>query len=444
MISFSSKKSTIFNLTSLISLVAMLLCLSLIVVNFSGVTFERQTEYEPWEYEVTYTDEQTVEGAAITPLKIDVIFDCSETGWRALQNDDLLEHLNASLIKFADESHVIEYDGYYDVFAQGSEEKSKSTGSFLEIQSDEEAELWRAIDKFKTYFDRPEGDVAYQVLIENGIENLLTSAASDSKKILVLLIGSPDLKHNLLNDETISQLRASLEENDISLYAVGVLDSQKDYSKYYGTKEEDYLRLEKLTDYVYRDVLASDIDSVITDLFEREAYSVLSSNDGGAVAEVRVPAPAIDREIREVSINMTSTDEFLYSIEKLTTLEDNRESITAISDGTGDESSVVVPLNDIDIEGISGELVYRIRFQPVNDQMVFYSVNYTTAEIVEPAPKVIEVSLFEAMNWNNDGVGYEFFIYGLGACSMLVFALSILDGMLKKSRYMNYAKRNAR
>ena len=399
---FSRKKSNIFRVSSLLSLILFVAFAATMIVNFSGAKFDYATQYDSSEYEVRYQNHETISGKDATPMKIDFVFDSSGSGWSAVVNDGMLDYIRNALRGFADQSHIVEFDGYS--FTDGS----RSTGAFLPIESEESSKLWRAIDKFEESYREPWGDMPYDTLLNNGIESL-TATDDEGEKLLVFIIGSPSSR-KITNDQ-IEEIKDSLSEHNITLYVLGIAN-----------KGNNYDVLEKITENVYKEIKVSDIEGILTEVFERTAYNDLTVTDTGKI-QVEIPMPSENNALTGVDIRFFSTEPFDCYIEKVTTLEDGRESVTAVESASC-SGNMLVSLSDITIEEASDSLKYNISINNIADgQRIYYACDYEVAEIIEPEEKIVKLSIASL------GCG----LFGL------LFIVPIVIRSAIKSKYTKYA-----
>lgn len=413
------KRSKIFRVSSLVSLFLFLAFAATIAVNYSGIKFDYATQYDSSEYELKYENHVDTLGDDICALTTCFVFDSSDSGWNAIDKHDLTGHISNALKRFADQNHTVEFDGYSTSYG------AKTTGAFLPVESAEDADLWRAIARFKeSYrtgqrdFDRPYGE-----LIQNGVDNL--KWVDEGKKVLIFIIGSENPL--LVTDKEVANIKADLEEYGITLYIVGLANCGNEYKD---------LRI--FSDNVYEEIAINEVENVVTEIFDKEAYSEIEPIED-VVSVIDIPKPDIDKALREVQIRMYSPEAFSYQITKITTLADGRESITAVCSGKHVPGMSSVAMPDIDIEESSESLKYELSIIPSDsNQNIYIESDYTTADIIYPADKIIKMSLFD---WLNNTYGIPARIISSVACItfLAAFLLPIIKRAAKKSKYKKYA-----
>ena len=407
------KRSKVFRKTSLISLMLFLVFAALIAINYSGVTFDYYTDYNESEYKTKYENANMHYGKDITPVKISFVLDSSGSGWVAVNKNNLLGYIRNALHKFEDQSHMVKFDGYSGV------EGLRSSGPFAEIESEPNANLWTGIDIFEQSYKTPYGDVGYDYLIEEGILNFNSNNDDNASRILVFFIGSPN--PDAYKDDP-QQTKDKLALNNIKLYAIGMKD-----------KGVDYKYLHEVTDTVYEDINIEDIESIVTDIIERESYKDVRNESGNSV-EIEVPKPKEGNALTSVHIRMYSTQPFEYRIEKITTLKDGRDSVTEVMTGSYEKNTLDENLPDVKIEEESRNLKYRLTFTKNDkDQTIYYDCDYEESKIVLPPQKVIQLPLFEWLSKTYSVPADILSFVGCGAFALLfLIPIIIRAGILGK------------
>ena len=375
------KRSKVFRKTSLISLMLFLVFAALIAINYSGVTFDYYTDYNESEYKTKYENANMHYGKDITPVKISFVLDSSGSGWVAVNKNNLLGYIRNAL-------HP-------------------------------NANLWTGIDIFEQSYKTPYGDVGYDMLISNGILNFNSNSDDNASRILVFFIGSPN--PDAYKDDP-QQIKDKLALNNIKLYAIGMKD-----------KGVDYKYLHEVTDTVYEDINIEDIESIVTDIIEKESYKNVRNESGNSV-EIEVPKPKEGNALTSVHIRMYSTQPFEYRIEKITTLKDGRDSVTEVMTGSYEKNTLDENLPDVKIEEESRNLKYRLTFTKNDkDQTIYYDCDYEESKIVLPPQKVIQLPLFEWLSKTYSVPADILSFVGCGAFALLfLIPIIIRAGILGK------------
>lgn len=210
--------------------------------------------------------------------------------------------------------------------------------------------------------------------------------------------------------------------NNIKLYAIGMKD-----------KGVDYKYLHEVTDTVYEDINIEDIESIVTDIIEKESYKNVRNESGNSV-EIEVPKPKEGNALTSVHIRMYSTQPFEYRIEKITTLKDGRDSVTEVMTGSYEKNTLDENLPDVKIEEESRNLKYRLTFTKNDkDQTIYYDCDYEESKIVLPPQKVIQLPLFEWLSKTYSVPADILSFVGCGAFALLfLIPIIIRAGILGK------------